>query len=156
AARARAPSMNIPRVFSTPTDSGSLIPSTSLAQGYASIAINWPQNISGYTYEVFDNVSYVVRNHSLKFGAYLARENKTQNNSNPNNNGTFSFDGSASGDALADLLLGRAFQYTENSAHLSGALRYYNLAGYAQDQWRANPRLTITFGLRYEFFQPEQ
>jgi outer membrane receptor protein involved in Fe transport len=156
AARARAPSLNVARVFNTPTDSGSLIPSISLTQGYASIAINWPQNISGYTYEVFDNVSYIVRNHSLKFGAYLARENKTQNNSNPNNNGTFTFDGSSSGDALADLLLGRAFQYTENSAHLSGALRYYNLAGFAQDQWRFNSRLTITFGLRYEFFQPEQ
>ena len=156
AARARASSLNIPRVFNTPTDSGSLIPSISLSQGYASIAINWPQNISGYTFEVFDNVSYIVRNHSLKFGAYLARENKTQNNSNPNNNGTFAFDGSASGDALADLLLGRAFQYTENSAHLSGALRYYNLAGFAQDQWRFNSRLTLTYGLRYEFFQPEQ
>jgi outer membrane receptor protein involved in Fe transport len=156
AARARAPSLNVPRVFDTATDSGGLIPSINLSQGYASLLINWPQNISGYTYEVFDNLSYVVGRHSFKFGAYLARENKTQNNSNPNNNGSFTFDGSATGDALADLLTGRAFQYTENSAHLSGSLRYFNLAGFAQDQWRVNSRLSLTYGLRYEFFQPEQ
>ncbi len=156
AARARAPGLTVPRVFNTQTDSGSLIPSINLSQGYASLLINWPQNISGYTYEAFDNLSYVLGRHSLKFGAYLARENKTQNNSNPNNNGSFTFDGSSTGDALADLLAGRAFQYTENSAHLSGALRYFNLAGFAQDQWRVNDRLSLTYGLRYEFFQPEQ
>ena len=156
AARSRAPGFTVPRVFNTQTDSGSLIPSINLSQGYASLLINWPQNISGYTYEVFDNVSYVVGRHAAKFGAYLARENKTQNNSNPNNNGSFVFDGSATGDALADLLTGRAFQYTENSAHLSGALRYFNLAGFAQDQWRVNDRLSLTYGVRYEFFQPEQ
>lgn len=156
ASRSRAQGFNVPRVFNTPTDSGSLIPSISLSQGYASIAINWPQNISGYTYEIFDNVSYIRGSHTLKFGGYLGRENKTQNNSNPNNNGTFAFDGSATGDALADFLLGRAFQYTENSAHLSGSLIYYNVAGYAQDQWRVNPRLSLTYGVRYEFFQPER
>jgi outer membrane receptor protein involved in Fe transport len=155
AARSVDPSFNVPRVFDTQTDSSLFIPSISLGQGYASNAIAWPQNISGYTWEIFDNVSYMVGNHAFKFGGYLDRENKTQDNSNPNNNGTFSFDGSASGDALADMLLGRAFQYTESSAHLSGSLRFYNVAGFAQDQWRATPRLTLTYGARYEFFQPE-
>lgn len=156
AARSVDPDLNIPRVFDTSTDSSAYIPSISMGQGYASIAVSWPQNISGYTYELFDNVSYIVGDHTFKFGGYLNRENKTQDNSNPNNNGTFSFNGSASGDSLADMLLGRAYQYTENSAHLSGALRYYNVAGFAQDQWRATPRLTLTYGVRYEFFQPEQ
>lgn len=155
ASRSRAPGFNVPRVFNTPTDSGSLIPSINLTQGYASIAINWPQNITGYTYEVFDNLSYILGKHTMKFGAYLGRENKTQNNSNPNNNGTFTFDGSSTGDALADFLLGKAFQYTENSAHLSGSLIYYNVAAYAQDQWRVNRRLSLTYGIRWEFFQPE-
>jgi hypothetical protein len=155
ASRTRAQGFNVPRVFNTPTDSGGLIPSINVSQGYASIAINWPQNITGYTFEVFDNLSYIVGSHTMKFGAYLGRENKTQNNSNPNNNGTFTFDGSSSGDALADFLLGRAYQYTENSAHLSGSLIYYNVAAYAQDQWRVNPRLSLTYGVRWEFFQPE-
>lgn len=155
AARSLDPSFNVPRVFDTQTDSSLFIPSINLGQGYASNAIAWPQNISGYTYEIFDNVSYIAGNHAFKFGGYFDRENKTQNNSNPNNNGTFTFDGSASGDALADMLLGRAYQYTESSAHLSGSLRFSNVEAFAQDQWRATPRLTITYGMRYEFFQPE-
>lgn len=155
AARSVAPGLDVPRVFDTATDSSGFIPSINLGQGYAGISVAWPQNISGYTYEVFDNVTYIVGRHALKFGGYLGRENKTQNNSNPNNNGTFAFDGSASGDALADMLLGRAFQYTENSAHVSGALRFYNIEAFAQDQWQATPRLTLTYGVRYEFYQPE-
>ena len=156
AARSVDPSLNVPRIFDTATDSSAYIPSITMGQGYASIAVSWPQNISGYTYEIFDNLSYISGTHTFKFGGYLDRENKTQDNSNPNNNGTFSFTGAASGDALADMLLGDAFQYTENSAHLSGSLRYFNTAAFAQDQWRATPRLTLTYGLRYEFFQPEQ
>jgi outer membrane receptor protein involved in Fe transport len=156
AARSVDPTLDIPRVLGSATDSSAYIPSISMGQGYAGIAVSWPQNISGYTYEIFDNVSYISGNHTFKFGAYLDRENKTQDNSNPNNNGTFSFTGASSGDALADMLLGNSFQYTENSAHLSGSLRFFNVAGFAQDQWRATPRLTLTYGLRYEFFQPEQ
>jgi outer membrane receptor protein involved in Fe transport len=154
--RSVAPGLNIPHVFDSETDSSGLIPSISLGQGYASIAVSYPQNISGYTYEVFDNVSYIAGTHTFKFGGYLSRENKTQNNSNPNNNGTFSFNGSATGDSLADFLTGNAYQYSENSAHLSGSLRYYNVEGFAMDQWRATNRLTLTYGVRYEFFQPEQ
>ena len=156
AARAVDPAFNVPRVFDTATDSSGFIPSINMGQGYASIAVAWPQNISGYTYELFDNVSYIAGAHTFKFGGSIDRENKTQNNSNPNNNGTFAFDGSATGDALADMLLGRAFQYSENSAHLSGSLRFVNVGAFAQDQWRATPRLTLTYGVRYDFFQPEQ
>lgn len=156
AARARAANLTIPRVFDTVTDSDGLIPSISLAQGYASIDIRWPQNISGYTWELIDNLSWNIGRHSIKMGGSIDKENKSQNQSNPNNNGTFSFNGSASGDALADFLLGRAFQYTENSAHIFGVSRWMNLSGYIQDQIRASSRLSLNLGLRYEFYQPEK
>lgn len=156
AARVRAPNLTIPRVFDTITDSGGLIPSISLAQGYAGIDIRWPQNISGYTWELIDNLSWNRGRHSIKIGGSIDKENKSQNQSNPNNNGTFTFNGSATGDSLADFLLGRAFQYTENSAHIFGVSRWVNLSGYLQDQIRATPRLSVNLGLRYEFYQPEK
>lgn len=156
ASRVRAANLAIPRVFDTVTDSGGLIPSISLAQGYAGIDIRWPQNISGYTWELIDNLSWNRGRHSLKFGGSIDKENKSQNQSNPNNNGTFTFNGSISGDALADFLLGRAFQYTENSAHIFGVSRWTNLSGYVQDQIRASSRLSVNLGLRYEFYQPEK
>jgi hypothetical protein len=127
-----------------------------LSKGYAGIDIRWPQNISGYTWELIDNLSWNIGRHSLKMGGSIDKENKSQNQSNPNNNGTFTFNGSISGDALADFMLGRAFQYTENSAHIFGVSRWVNLSGYIQDQIRVSSRLSSNLGLRYEFYQPEK
>lgn len=34
------------------------------------------------------------------------------------------------------------------------SLRWSEFAGYAQDQWAATPNLSVTFGVRYEFYPP--
>ena len=156
ASRTRVPNFNVPRVFNTITDAAGLIPSISLAQGYAGIDIRWPQNISHYSFELMDNFSYIRGRHTFKFGGSIDKENKSQNQSVPNNGGTFSFNGSVTGDSLADFVLGQAFQYTENSAHIFGSSRFTNIGLYAQDQFRATSRLTLTMGLRWEFFEPEK
>lgn len=156
ASRSRAPGLNIPSVFNSQTDSSGFIPSIVLANGYTGIAVNWPQNIGGYTYEFIDNFSWIKGRHSIKIGGSVDMEEKAQNNSSPNNNGTFNFDGSKTGDSLADFLTGRAFQYTENSAHVFGRSRWTNYSLYAQDQIRVTNRLNVTLGLRWEYFQPEQ
>ncbi len=63
--------------------------------------------------------------------------------------GSYSFDGRFTGNALADLLLG----YPSSgdipiSADLDGYIHY--TAGFAQDDWRVNNRLTVNYGLRVE------
>ncbi len=156
AARSREPGFRVPRIFSTPVAAAGLIPSLSLAQGYAGVDIRWPQNISGYTWELIDNYSWTSGRHTLKIGGAIDKENKSQNQSVPNNNGTFTFNGSATGDALADFLVGNAFQYTENSNHVFGVSRWTNYSAYIQDQFRATNRLTLNAGLRYEFYEPEK
>lgn len=156
ASRSRAPGLNIPTVFNSQTASSGFIPALSLANGYAGVVISWPQNIGGYTYEIIDNFSWIKGRHTFKLGGSIDMEEKAQNNSNPNNNGSFTFNGGATGDALADFLIGRAFQYTENSAHVFGRSRWTNYSLYAQDQIRVSSRLNLTLGLRWEFFQPEQ
>lgn len=156
AARSRAPGLSIPSVFNSQTASASFIPSLSLANGYTGVSIIWPQNIGGYTYEVIDNLSWIKGRHSIKLGGSLDMEEKAQNNSNPNNNGSFSFNGSVTGDSMADFLIGRSFQYTENSAHVFGSSRWTNYSLYVQDQIRVSERLNLTLGLRWEYFQPER
>jgi outer membrane receptor protein involved in Fe transport len=156
AARSREQNFRVPRIFSTPVAAAGLIPSISMAQGYAGIEIRWPQNISGYTWELIDNFSWTRGRHTLELGGAIDKENKSQNQSVPNNNGTFTFNGGATSDALADLLIGNAFQYTENSNHVFGVSRWTNLSGYVQDQFRASSRLTLNAGLRYEFYEPEK
>jgi outer membrane receptor protein involved in Fe transport len=156
AARAREAAFRVPRVFNTQVAAAGLIPSISMSQGYAGIDIRWPQNITSYTWEIIDNFSWNKGRHSIKFGGAIDKENKSQNQSVPNNNGTFTFNSQATGDALADLLIGNAFQYTENSNHIFGRSRWENWSLYIQDQWRATNRLTLTYGVRYEIFEPEK
>jgi hypothetical protein len=156
ALRARDPGLNIPRYFSTVTDSSAFIPSIIPSQGYASIQIVNQQAITHYSFEVVDHVSYTVGNHTIQFGGSIDRENKTQNNNTPNNNGTLNFNGSATGDSMADMLLGKVYQYTESSTHLMGTCVYTDPSLFVQDRYRIHPRLTLSFGLRWEYFQPER
>ena len=63
--------------------------------------------------------------------------------------GTFTFTGSYTGNALADLLLG--YPQSGNvplNTQLDGYVNYYS--GYVQDDWRVNDRLTLNYGLRLE------
>ena len=123
ASRARAPGFNVPKIFSTQTDSSGFVPSIAMGQGYAGIAISYPQNISGYTYELADHFSHIVGRHSLRFGGNIDKENKSQSQSNPNNNGSFTFNGGVTADSLADLLLGKAYEYG-GSTHIFGVSRW--------------------------------
>ncbi|MBI4876681.1 MAG: TonB-dependent receptor [Acidobacteria bacterium] len=156
ASRTRVADFKVPRYFNTVTDSGGFIPSISMAQSYAGIDLRWPQNISHYTWELIDNVSWIRGRHTIKLGGTLSKDSKRQNSSNINNNGTYSFNASATGDALADLLVGRAYSYTETSDHRSGAAVFTDAGLYLQDQYRVIDRLTVTYGLRWEYFQPER
>lgn len=155
AARARVPSMDIPRIFSTTTDTSALIPGINMAQGYAGIQFIWPQNIHSSILQLIDNSTWIKGRHIIKFGGELDRENKTQSQSAANNNGTFTFTGASTGNALADMLLGDAYEYTESSTHIKAPLNWNNWSLYVQDQYRVTSHLTITPGLRWELFPPE-
>lgn len=56
-----------------------------------------------------------------------------------------------SGSGLADFLLGIPHA-TQLSTSLRGDIRYHYAAGYLQDDWRVNARLTLNLGVRYELF----
>ncbi len=99
---------------------------------------------------------YVYR-HTLRFGFAFTREGKNElaNPSNNSTNGVFNFDGSASGDAMADLLLGKAFSYSETALDPYAHYRWINFEPYVEDQWKVRRNLTLTLGLRYTYYQPE-
>lgn len=56
-----------------------------------------------------------------------------------------------SGSGLVDFLLGMPHA-TQLSKSLLGDIRYHYAAGYLQDDWRVNTRLTLNLGVRYELF----
>jgi len=105
---------------------------------------------------IADNVSMMKGNHNIKFGAYFARNRKTQN-SRTNYDGNINFSNTAgatsgsnsTGDPFADALLGNFGSFSQNSNVTIGQFRFNDFEAYGQDTWKVTPRLSVTFGLRY-------
>lgn len=111
------------------------------------------------------NYSWIVRNHSLKFGYEYQHEWMAVQDVNPLY-GNFLFNGGYSAFAggtrrsattsdnyVADLLFGASSQYILSSyfvAHLRNQAHF----AYVQDDWKVSPNLTLNVGVRYEYVTP--
>jgi hypothetical protein len=60
----------------------------------------------------------------------------------------------ATGDALADFLLGFPQDTSRDEGNTLAYLRQNSFGGFVQDDWRITPRLTLNLGLRYEYVTP--
>ncbi len=70
--------------------------------------------------------------------------------------GNFAFSGGANttGDTAADFLLGFASSYSQSNVQRTGVFHQHWFELYAQDDWKENPRLTLSYGVRYSFYSP--
>jgi hypothetical protein len=68
--------------------------------------------------------------------------------------GNFSFSGAHTGDDAGDFLLGQLATYSQSNVQRAGAFHQHWFELYGQDDWKATPRLTLSYGLRYSFFSP--
>ena len=149
-----------------------VIPSVTIANatGVSSAGI---YNDFNRNHNVYGNVTKVLGSHTLKVGLtynhYQKTENVTGNNS-PFPQGTFSFVNSTAPNAMqqtaaggivpsnfdnsfANFLSGNANGgFTQGSAALTPDIRENLYEVYAQDDWKANPRLTLNAGVRYSYF----
>jgi hypothetical protein len=104
------------------------------------------------TFFVNDGLSRVIGAHTLKIGGQFHLD---QVNEHPNAtfNGTFNIDGTETGSAYADFLLGTASNFTQSSGQ-PFYLRNRYTGLYAQDSWRASSTLTMNAGLRWDLILP--
>ena len=104
------------------------------------------------TLYVSDSVSKVLGAHTLKIGVQFHAD---QVNENPNAtfNGTFNIDGTETGSAFADFLLGFPSNFTQTTGQRF-YLRNRYASAFAEDSWRALPNLTLNFGLRWDLITP--
>ena len=77
-------------------------------------------------------------------GNYIFNGTYTQDPSDPNN----------TGDPFADFLLGFPAQTNRAVGNAQAYLRHNTYSGFVQDDWRITPRISISAGLRYEYFAP--
>jgi hypothetical protein len=111
-----------------------------------------------YTYEYDDTLIWTKGNHTFKFGADIQHlEAVTPLGFNGSDNyGTYNFtDGNGSQGAFtgvdfADFLLGipDATFYDVVQQDNDGLSNHYHFFG--QDEWKVNPQLTLSYGVRYE------
>lgn len=143
------------------------IPSISFAQGgLASLGgLSWyNREQDELTVYASDTVSVLRGAHSVKLGAEGSRYHFNTRGAD-NLRGTIFFDGSrnsllpktpanAKANVLTDLLLGLPYQATITVGQFGRGYREWAWAAFAQDSWRATRRLTLDYGVRYEYGAP--
>jgi len=110
---------------------------------------------------ISDNLTWVRGRHNMKFGLTYYRENQNSfegkeasgyftfsntTTSQPNAGANFTRWGSST----ASFLLGETSQARTRSPLIAGP-RFPYWALFAQDEWHANSRLTLSYGLRWDF-----
>ncbi|MGH9550444.1 MAG: TonB-dependent receptor domain-containing protein, partial [Terriglobales bacterium] len=103
--------------------------------------------------------SWVKGNHTIKFGGNFQRAytNSLRNNARTGMLlGYFTYYTSMPGDpvqnSIEELLLGKADNANRAFGDTHRHLVQNSVGFYAQDDWKIKPRLTLTFGLRYDVF----
>jgi hypothetical protein len=152
---------------SNATDVKVALPFASTVSNVPYLSISGISGVKGYgaydnysrNYNAFDNLTWVLGRHALKFGMTYNYYEKTENNASTNA-GSFAFaattlatGGIATEQTFANFLLGTNATFTQTSLDLTPDIRQNESEYYAQDDFRWYPRLTINAGLRYSMFR---
>ncbi len=104
-------------------------------------------------YELLDNLSWQKGRHAIKAGV-LVRYGDPELNKQNNQFGEYDFNGQYTGFAFADFMMGYPNQVKLKGAALARYNRKTDTGLYVNDTWRASSKLTLTLGLRWEYFMP--
>jgi hypothetical protein len=99
-------------------------------------------------YQLADDVSMVRGTHQFSFGGRIG-QSRTNSITGSTISPNFNFDGRQLGAGLADFLLGRVREYIQGTGGgLFGRTNHVSLS--IQDTWQLKPRLSMSYGLRWE------
>jgi hypothetical protein len=104
-------------------------------------------------------ISKVFSQHNVKAGVFWQNSFKPQS-SFANNNGQYNFvDNTANpldtGFGFANAATGVYNQFTQASGYFIGKYRYNNVEFFGQDNWKVSSRLTLDYGMRFYWIQPQ-
>jgi hypothetical protein len=112
-----------------------------------------------HTYDITDNLSKVYGTHMFKGGIYLHKSAKDQT-AFTSVNGIIEFgrDSNNPGDTnwpWSNALLGNYKYLQQSNVVLNGQYRSWNVEWFLQDNWRATKKLTLEYGIRFYWIQPQ-
>ncbi len=142
--------LGILEVSKDPFDFG--VPSLSFTH-YSGLSDVTPRLRHDLTWQIGDALSWNKKKHNVRLGGDFRRIHQNlRADSNPR--GTFVFTGLGTGYDLADYFLGlpqqTSIQFSANTYYFRG--NSWDL--YVQDDWRVLAKLSVFFGLRYEYISP--
>lgn len=127
----------------------------------------YPSSSAGPIYDISDNITKIVRNHTLKFGGLFERSGQNDFDQinvqgvpggTDNQNGRFQFSnsriGGGTGAAVSDALLGLFDTYAEIGTRSYTPYRGQMYEWFAQDSWKTTSKLTVTLGIRHSIIRP--
>jgi Carboxypeptidase regulatory-like domain/TonB-dependent Receptor Plug Domain len=120
--------------------------------GYWSMGTNnaGPNNLPSSSLGVSETFSIIWGKHELKMGGSWIY-NHFRSRGGAQSNGLFTFNGSITGNALADFLLGRANNFRQSTG-VDFRVEQHDPSLFLADNWRVARRLTLNLGLRWERF----
>lgn len=95
-----------------------------------------------------DTATWMHGRHELKFGTEILRTTNSIKNMF-RQQGMFTFNGSISGNAMADFMLGDVYQFWQGGGEYK-EYRQNRPGFFAQDNFRATSKLTLNLGLRWD------
>jgi len=150
------------------------VPSVSIGGGIAGLGDVTPASTVNQTITLSDFVSYSHKRHNMRYGLDFHRIH-ADSTGGSNVLGSFTFSGFATSTVaqqdctantnpanptcinyapIADFLLGLPQQTTIQAGLDKIYLRGNSWDWYVQDDWRARANLTVSYGLRWEYFSP--
>jgi hypothetical protein len=154
--------INVPKLF--PSIGAGFVPNFRFGgignQAFPNIDFNGLPFINqNHTFNFIDNVSKIVGVHTIKAGFYAQRSRKdqtvfarTDGDINFNNDGNNPLN---TQHPFSNALLGIYNSYTQANNFTKGLYRYWNVEGYIQDNWKATRRLTLDYGVRISWIEPQ-
>jgi hypothetical protein len=146
-------------VFSFPVTRGRV--PTITGNGFTALQTFGPYSDFSFNKSVFGTLSKVFGTHTTKYGVSFSRIRKHENSLGGFNEVRYSAVSatptrpagtSTTNQLWANFLMGVNQVYTQNQFDLTADLSASSIEGFAQDEWRYKPNITLYYGVRFSRF----